>query len=51
MVDLDKVAERVWPKHIWTNDELRARNIEAWKAAVVRLGDRWLALPTVRRVA
>lgn len=51
MRDLDQIAERVWPMHAWTTEAQRARNIEAWKAAVAKVGSRWLALPTVRRVA
>jgi len=45
MVDIDALAERVWPLHELTDEDQRQKNIEKWKKAVVYLGHRWIALP------
>lgn len=45
MPDIDRLAERVWPKHATTTEELRQANIEKWKKAVAYLGHKWVALP------
>lgn len=44
MPDIDQVADKAWPKHVLTSEELRQANIEKWKKAVAYLGYRWVAL-------
>lgn len=51
MLDIDALAERVWPKHLTTTDELREYNIAQWKKAVAYLGGRWLVVRKVERKA
>lgn len=51
-LDDDKLraeAERIWPRHVATSEDLRERNIQHWMRSVSILGSRWILAGKVTR--
>lgn len=50
MLDIDSMAERLFPQTGYISEEMRQAHMAKWKRCVVYLGPRWLAL-SVNKVA
>lgn len=49
MLDIDAMAERLFPDTGFISEEMRQAHIAKWKRCVVYLGPRWIALSVNRR--
>lgn len=47
---VQQIGDRVWQMHVFTSEELLARNREKWLAAVKWLGDKWVIAKNIERV-